>query len=43
MSEESDLTLEQLMELEKLMKGYKTPDNETKDQRKKKIRCKKKS
>src|SRR6185295_7764975 len=43
MSEESDLTLEQLMELEKLMEGYKTPDNETKDQRKKKLDAKRKA
>src|SRR6185295_10135489 len=43
MSEESDLTLEQLMELEKLMEGHKTPDNETKDQRKKRLDAKRKA
>src|SRR6185436_2756180 len=43
MSEESDLTLEQLMEFEKLMEGYKTPDNETKDQRKKRLDAKRKA
>ena len=37
MSEESELTLEKLME------GYETPDNETKDQRKKRLAAKRKA